>query len=116
MRHAWRWRTRPTRPPSTARRDGCQAELARRAAFAPHPHPLTQFNAIPQGVLFLCPSGRRPAALYDEEPGLAPLDRELESRLAAWFVGFRTATHHLNSPAALLEKLIQYEAAHAIRS
>ena len=62
---------------------------------------LTQFNAIPQ-----------------QDPELAPLDRELESRLAAWFdVGFLELQRITwNSPAALLEKLIEYEAVHEIRS
>jgi malonyl-CoA decarboxylase len=49
---------------------------------------------------------------------LKPLDRELEARLAAWFdVGFlelRRITWQ--SPAALLEKLVDYEAVHEIRS
>jgi malonyl-CoA decarboxylase len=79
---------------------------------------LTQFNAIPQGVKFLVDL-RADLLLYlDAEPGLAPLDRELESRLAAWFdVGFLELQRITwNSPAALLEKLIEYEAVHAIRS
>jgi malonyl-CoA decarboxylase len=49
---------------------------------------------------------------------LAVLDRELESRLSAWFdVGFLELQRITwNSPAALLEKLIEYEAVHEIRS
>jgi malonyl-CoA decarboxylase len=79
---------------------------------------LTQFNAIPQGVKFLVDLRADLLRYLDEEPGLAPLDRELESRLAAWFdVGFLELQRITwNSPAALLEKLIQYEAVHAIRS
>ncbi|MBP7422503.1 MAG: malonyl-CoA decarboxylase [Sulfuritalea sp.] len=79
---------------------------------------LTQFNAIPQGVKFLVDLRADLLRYIDEEPGLAPLDRELESRLAAWFdVGFLELQRITwNSPAALLEKLIQYEAVHAIRS
>jgi malonyl-CoA decarboxylase len=54
----------------------------------------------------------------DKDEELAVLDRELESRLTAWFdVGFlelQRITWH--SPASLLEKLIQYEAVHEIRS
>ncbi|MBK7014252.1 MAG: malonyl-CoA decarboxylase [Sulfuritalea sp.] len=79
---------------------------------------LTQFNAIPQGVKFLVDLRADLLRYIDEGPGLAPLDRELESRLAAWFdVGFLELQRITwNSPAALLEKLIQYEAVHAIRS
>ncbi len=79
---------------------------------------LTQFNAIPQGVKFLVDLRADMLRYLDDEPGLAPLDRELESRLAAWFdVGFLELQRITwNSPAALLEKLIQYEAVHAIQS
>lgn len=79
---------------------------------------LTQFNAIPQGVKFLVDLRADLLRYLDEDPGLAPLDRELESRLAAWFdVGFLELQRVTwNSPAALLEKLIEYEAVHAIRS
>ncbi|MDP2825400.1 MAG: malonyl-CoA decarboxylase [Sulfuritalea sp.] len=79
---------------------------------------LTQFNAIPAGVKFLVDLRADLLRYLDKDPELAPLDRELESRLAAWFdVGFlelQRITWH--SPAALLEKLIEYEAVHEIRS
>jgi malonyl-CoA decarboxylase len=79
---------------------------------------LTQFNAIPQGVKFLVDLRADLLRYLDDEPGLAPLDRELESRLAAWFdVGFLELQRITwSSPAALLEKLIEYEAVHAIQS
>jgi hypothetical protein len=79
---------------------------------------LTQFNAIPQGVKFLVDLRADLLRFLDEDPELAPLDRELESRLTAWFdVGFLELQRITwNSPAALLEKLIQYEAVHEIRS
>ncbi|TRZ93526.1 MAG: Malonyl-CoA decarboxylase [Rhodocyclaceae bacterium] len=79
---------------------------------------LTQFNAIPQGVKFLVDLRADLLRYLDEDAELAPLDRELESRLAAWFdVGFLELQRITwNSPAALLEKLIHYEAVHEIRS
>ncbi len=79
---------------------------------------LTQFNAIPQGVKFLVDLRADLLRYLDEDAELAPLDRELESRLAAWFdVGFLELSRITwNSPAALLEKLIEYEAVHEIRS
>ncbi|MEY2632969.1 MAG: hypothetical protein RIR00_1623 [Pseudomonadota bacterium] len=79
---------------------------------------LTQFNALPQGVKFLVDLRTDLLRYLEQDPELGPLDRELENRLTAWFdVGFlelRRITWQ--SPAALLEKLIQYEAVHAIRS
>jgi malonyl-CoA decarboxylase len=79
---------------------------------------LTQFNAIPQGVKFLVDLRGDLLRYLADDPLLKPLDGELEARLAAWFdVGFlelRRITWQ--SPAALLEKLIDYEAVHEIRS
>lgn len=79
---------------------------------------LTQFNALPQGVKFLVDLRKDLLGFVDGDNDLKPLDRELESRLTAWFdVGFlelQRITWH--SPAHLLEKLIQYEAVHEIRS
>jgi malonyl-CoA decarboxylase len=79
---------------------------------------LTQFNAIPQGVKFLVDLRADLLGYLEEDAELAPLDRELELRLAAWFdVGFLELQRITwNSSAALLEKLIQYEAVHEIRS
>jgi malonyl-CoA decarboxylase len=53
-----------------------------------------------------------------EEPTLKPLDADLRDLLSSWFdIGFlEMRSISWNSPAALLEKLIEYEAVHAIRS
>ena len=79
---------------------------------------LTQFNAIPAGVKFLVDLRADLLRFLKDDPELKALDRELEARLNAWFdVGFlelRRITWE--SPAALLEKLVQYEAVHEIRS
>ncbi len=79
---------------------------------------LTQFNALPQGVKFLVDLRADLLRFLDKDEELAVLDRELESRLTAWFdVGFLELQRITwNSPASLLEKLIQYEAVHEIRS
>ena len=79
---------------------------------------LTQFNAIPQGVKFLVDLRADLLRFVADDPQLKPLDRELEARLSAWFdVGFLELQRITwNSPAALLEKLVKYEAVHAIRS
>ena len=96
-----------------------QAEADLRAAMrSTRLRILTQFNALPQGVKFLVDLRSDLLRFADTDPELKPLDRELETRLTAWFdVGFlelRRITWH--SPAHLLEKLIQYEAVHEIRS
>jgi malonyl-CoA decarboxylase len=79
---------------------------------------LTQFNAMPQGVKFLVDLRADLLRYLENDRELAVLDRELESRLSAWFdVGFLELQRITwNSPAALLEKLIEYEAVHEIRS
>ena len=79
---------------------------------------LTQFNAIPQGVKFLVDLRADLLRFIADDPLLKPLDRELETRLSAWFdVGFLELQRITwSSPAALLEKLVEYEAVHEIRS
>jgi len=99
--------------------DQWKAEAALRGAMrSSRIRILTQFNAIPQGVKFLVDLRADLLRYLEQDPELAPLDRELESRLAAWFdVGFLELQRITwNSPAALLEKLIEYEAVHEIRS
>ena len=95
------------------------AEAALRAAMrSSRIRILTQFNAIPQGVKFLVDLRADLLRYLEADAELAALDRELEARLTAWFdVGFLELQRLTwNSPAALLEKLIQYEAVHEIRS
>lgn len=79
---------------------------------------LTQFNAIPQGVKFLVDLRADLLRFLDEDAELKALDRELEARLTAWFdVGFlELARLTWSSPAALLEKIVEYEAVHEIAS
>ncbi len=79
---------------------------------------LTQFTALPQGVKFLVDLRTDLLRFLEQDPALRSLDRELESRLNAWFdVGFLELQRITwSSPAALLEKLIAYEAVHEIRS
>ncbi len=79
---------------------------------------LTQFNAIPQGVKFLVDLRVDLLRFLREDPELKALDRELQNRLTAWFdIGFLELQRITwQSPAALLEKLVEYEAVHEIRS
>jgi malonyl-CoA decarboxylase len=95
------------------------AEAALRTALrSPRLRILTQFNALPQGVKFLVDMRSDLMRYMKDNPTLQALDREFESRLVDWFdVGFLELQRiDWNSPAALLETLIRYEAVHEIRS
>jgi malonyl-CoA decarboxylase len=95
------------------------AEAALRAALrSSRLRIMTQFNALPEGVKFLVDMRADLLRYLAEDENLAALDRELESQLTAWFdVGFLELQRITwQSPAALLEKLIQYEAVHTIHS
>ena len=90
----------------------------RRVLEPPRLRLMTQFTSIPEGPKFLVDLR---GVLLREKRGdarLEALDADLRGLLAAWFdIGFlelRRIDWH--SPAALLEKLIAYEAVHAIRS
>ena len=77
---------------------------------------LTQFNALPDGVKFLVDMRATLLALASEDEAFADLEADLKSLLANWFdVGFlelRQITW--DTPAAIIEKLIEYEAVHEI--
>lgn len=79
---------------------------------------LKRFNGIAGGVKFLVDLRADLLRLARHDAGLAPLGRELRTLLASWFdAGFlELRVIGWNSPAALLEKLIAYEAVHEIRS
>ena len=90
----------------------------RRATTPPRIKLLTQFNALPEGINFLVDLRADLLALPDRAPALDDLDADLRDLLASWFdTGFLDlARITWDSPAALLEKLIAYEAVHEIRS
>lgn len=89
-----------------------------KALVAPRVHLLTQFNALPNGVKFLVDMRTDLLALGSRDMALQGLAQDLRALLASWFdVGFlelRRITW--DSPASVLEKIIAYEAVHAIRS
>ena len=79
---------------------------------------LQEFTALPQGVKFLVDLRADLLRWRKDAPGLVLLEQDLKTLLSAWFdIGF-LELHQItwNSPAALLEKLIAYEAVHQIRS
>jgi malonyl-CoA decarboxylase len=79
---------------------------------------LGQFTALPQGIRFLVDLRVDLRRFLKADPELSSLDRELEFRLANWFDVSLLELQRITwqSPAALLEKLIQYEAVHTIHS
>jgi malonyl-CoA decarboxylase len=79
---------------------------------------LTQFNGLPEGVHFLVDLRAELLDFCKDDPKLAVLEKELKTLLASWFdVGFLEMQQiKWESPASLLEKLIAYEAVHAIQS
>ncbi|RCX11586.1 malonyl-CoA decarboxylase [Extensimonas vulgaris] len=102
--------------------DAAQAAMAelelRRALESPRARLLQRFAAFPQGLRFLLDLRAELLNEVKKDPRLLPLDAELEQLFSTWFdVAFlelRRITW--DDPASLLEKLIQYEAVHAIRS
>ncbi len=101
-------------------RERTEAETnLRRALDAPRVKLLTQFNALPEGVKFLVDMRADLLPLARKDPVLKGLEQDLKGLLSSWFdVGFlelRRITWNTSS-AALLEKLIAYEAVHTIES
>ncbi len=103
--------------PDEAARAAAKARL-RRALEPPRVRLLTQFTSLPDGMKFLVDLREVLLVEVRTEPRLVPLEADLKALLVAWFdVGFlelRRIDWH--TPAALLEKLVGYEAVHAIRS
>jgi malonyl-CoA decarboxylase len=94
------------------------AERALRVALTPpRVTLLRQFNALPEGVKFLVDRRAELIDIAGKDPALRGLADDLRELLANWFdIGFlelRRITW--DSPAALLEKLMAYEAVHEIR-
>jgi malonyl-CoA decarboxylase len=94
------------------------AHELRAALEPPRVKLLTQFNALPEGVKFLVDMRAELMKLAAKDPVLADLERDLKRLLASWFdIGFLELKRITwEAPAALLEKLIVYEAVHEIRS
>lgn len=90
----------------------------RRGLIAPRVDMLTQFNSLDHGVKFLVDMREDMLRCLPETPEIEPLEQDLQRLLRNWFdVGFlEMAQITFNSPAALLEKLIDYEAVHEIQS
>ncbi len=79
---------------------------------------LSQFNGLSQGVKFLVDLRAELMHWAQQEPEFLALDDDVRGLLASWFdVGFLDLERITwETPASLLEKLVGYEAVHAIRS
>lgn len=98
-------------------RPDIQREL-RSVLIAPRVKLLTQFNSLPRGVKFLVDLRADLLKFTKINNQLKPLEQDLHELLASWFdVGFLSLKRiDWDAPASLLEKLIDYEAVHAITS
>lgn len=99
--------------------DAAAAEVIyRRATVSPRRRLLQRFSANPNGVRFLVDMRAELQADLRTDRRLRALDIEMEYMFATWFdVGFlELRPISWDSPASLVEKLIQYEAVHDIRS
>ena len=90
----------------------------RRLLEPPRTRLLRQFNELQEGVKFLVDLRAELMPLTRADPALKALDRDVFDLLSSWFdIGFLDLQQITwKTPAALLEKLIEYEAVHAIRS
>lgn len=88
------------------------------ALVAPRTQMFTQFNSLGQGVKFLVDMRADLLDALRTDPDLISVEEDLQQLLRSWFdVGFlEMAQITFNAPASLLEKLIEYEAVHEIRS
>ncbi|MDA0230619.1 MAG: malonyl-CoA decarboxylase family protein [Proteobacteria bacterium] len=88
------------------------------ALVAPRTNLLRQFSALPNGVKFLVDMRAELREIKGDDADLAALDADLKDLLSSWFdIGLLNLQRITwNAPAALLEKLADYEAVHAILS
>ncbi len=92
--------------------------VLQQALVAPRITLLTQFNGLPEGVKFLVDLREELRALMGEDLDLKGLESDLRGLLSTWFdVDFLELKQISwdTAPGALLEKLVEYEAVHAIK-
>jgi malonyl-CoA decarboxylase len=99
-------------------RDRASYTGLRAASQPPRLQIIRMLNALPDGFKFLVDLRADLLALLDDEPELSVLDYDLQELFDAWFdVGLLSLERiSWDSSAALLEKLVAYEAVHEIRS
>ncbi|MBV9827592.1 MAG: malonyl-CoA decarboxylase family protein [Alphaproteobacteria bacterium] len=107
---------RLTRAADAVERAAAQRAL-RAALTAPRVTLLRQFNALPEGVKFLVDRRAELLASGSKDPAFQALADDMRELLANWFdIGFLQLQRITwDSSAALLEKLMAYEAVHEIQ-
>ena len=90
----------------------------RRATVSPRRRLLQRFSVYPEGVQFLVELRAEILPFLKTDKRLMALDVEMEYMFSTWFdVGFLDLRRiSWDSPASLIEKLIEYEAVHDIKS
>ena len=90
----------------------------RRATVSPRRRLLQRFSVFPEGIRFLVDMRAQMLPLLKSDKRLHALDVEMEYMFSTWFdIGFLELRRiSWDSPASLIEKLIQYEAVHDIKS
>jgi malonyl-CoA decarboxylase len=89
----------------------------RRATVSPRRRLLQRFSVFPDGIQFLVDLRSEMLPHLKEDKRLLALDVEMEYMFSTWFdVGFLELRRlSWDSPASMIEKLIQYEAVHDIK-
>jgi malonyl-CoA decarboxylase len=98
--------------------DRLAAEAAlREALVSPRQKLLTQFNVLPEGVKFLVDMRAELLPLTKGDAAMKAVENDLKELLSGWFdVGFLELQRITwRSPALVLEKIMAYEAVHAIQ-
>ncbi|CEI84666.1 Malonyl-CoA decarboxylase [Ehrlichia minasensis] len=95
----------------------CEFELIT-VLESPRFHILKQFISLPDGLKFIVDMRADVIRLKDKHQLFFSLERDLRNILSSWFDVGLLDLHQItwDSPASLLEKLILYEAVHAISS
>jgi malonyl-CoA decarboxylase len=89
-----------------------------KALIPPRVRLLKQFNSLPNGFKFLIKFREELLPIRKNDPCLKKLDADLKNILSSWFdIGLLDMEEITwQSPASLLEKLMEYEAVHEIQS
>lgn len=97
-------------------RNESAAQALNEASESPSQKLIRLLNLAPQGTQRLIAMRKDLLGAPDKSTGLKALDRELEDAFTAWFnAGFLELKRiGWDSPAALLERIIRYEAVHSI--
>jgi malonyl-CoA decarboxylase len=90
----------------------------RKATVSPRRKLLQRFSVFPEGIRFLVDMRAQMLPHLKSDKRLQALDVEMEYMFSTWFdIGFLELRRiSWDSPASMIEKLIQYEAVHDIKS